>query len=687
MTSLELKNMLHGADFNYEQWLDYPEILNRDFELMKAAHCNVMNVGIFSWAMLEPAEGEYEFAWLDGLMDRLYANGLSAILATPSAAKPAWMSQKYPEIRLVDQYGRQPHCLRHNHCPTSPIYREKVRQINTLLAQRYADNPALLLWHVSNEYGNTDCRCELCLQAFREWLKARYGSLEELNKAWWTTFWSHRYTDWSQIEPVDPSIQGLMLDWRRFVSDQVLDFYLAEIKPLREITPNIPVTTNFMRPNVNLDYWSFAPHVDVVSWDSYPEWHSEPDDLSVAARTAFYHDLHRSYKQQPFLLMESTPNVTNWQGISSPKQPGMHLLSSLQAVAHGSNSVGYFQWRQSRGGAEKFHGAVVSHAGHENTRTFQEVTAVGQLLAKLQPVIDSDNHAEVAIIYDYQNEWALELAQLPRSIDKNYQERCIAHYRPFWSQGVTVDIINSTSIDFSQYKLLIAPMLYMLQEGIAERLADFVQAGGVLVTTYLSALVDQSDLVFLGASPGPLQELLGIWVEETDALFDHHPQSVRLTDEALLFRRLENDKTFTVKHYADIVHLQGAEALAVYEREYYAGSPAVTVNHFGKGQAYYLAPRFDEQFLTDFYDWLCDKMHLEKALSAPLPPGITAQVRSTEEQGFIFLQNFEPYSQTIELDDPDTTDVLAGTVIPGEITLAGYGYRVLQRAGRSALAK
>jgi beta-galactosidase len=683
MALFELKHMLHGADYNYEQWLDYPDLLDRDFELMKAAHCNVMSIGIFSWAMLEPAEGEYKFSWLDGLMDRLHENGLGAILATPSGAKPAWMSQKYSEIRLVDEYGRQPHRLRHNHCPTSPVYREKVGQINTLLAQRYGQHPALLLWHVSNEYGNNGCRCQLCLQAFRDWLKARYGSLEALNKAWWTTFWSHHYTDWSQIEPVDPSIQGLMLDWTRFVSDQVLDFYLGEIKPLREITPHIPVTTNFMRPNVGLDYWSFAPHVDVISWDNYPQWHSEPDDLAVAASTAFFHDLHRSYKRQPFLLMESTPSVTNWQGISTPKRPDMHLLSSLQAVAHGSNSVQYFQWRQSRGGEEKFHGAVVGHVGHENTRTFWEVAAVGKLLALLQPLVESINRAEVAIIYDFQNEWALELARLPRSVDKNYQVRCLTHYWHFWRQGITVDIINSTSVDFSQYKLLIAPMLYLLQDGVAGRLTDFVEAGGTLVTTYLTGVVDQSDLVFLGGSPGPLQNLLGIWVEETGALFDHHQQSVQLSQDSPLSTRLERDKHYPVKHYADIIHLQGAEALAVYERDYYAGSPAVTVNRVGSGQAYYLAPRFDELFLAGFYDSLFDQVGLEKRVSTPLPYGVNAQVRETEGEKFTFLLNFEPSSQTISIGELSTVDALTGVAVNGEITLAGYGYRILQQGGDS----
>jgi beta-galactosidase len=587
------------------------------------------------------------------------------------------MAQKYPEIRLVDENGRQPHRLRQNHCPTSPVYREKVRQINILLAERYAAHPALLMWHISNEYGNHGCRCELCLQAFREWLQVHYGSLDKLNKAWWTTFWSHRYSDWSQIEPVDPSMHGLMLDWKRFISDQVLDFFLAEIKPLREITPHVPVTTNFMRPDVGLDYWAFAPHVDVISWDSYPQWHSERDDRRIAASTAFFHDLHRTYKQRPFLLLESTPSVTNWQGVSRPKRPGMHQLSSLQAVAHGSNSVQYFQWRQSRGGEEKFHGAVVSHAGHKHTRTFQEVTAVGKLLAQLKPLVESVNHAEVALIYDFQNEWALDMAQLPRSVDKNYQERCLAHYRQFWQQGITVDIINSTFSDLSNYKLLVAPMLYLLQEGVAERLCDYVQAGGTLVTTYLTGVVNQSDLVFIGGSPGPLKELLGVWIEETDVLFDHHQQKIQWTNNA------HSGAGYRVKQYADIVHLQGAEALAVYEQDYYAGSPGVTINQFGRGQAYYLAARLDDEPLADFYGRLGKALGLEKSVSTPLPFGVNAQIRRTDVEKFIFLLNFEPLPQMIRLDGPVTVDALSGKAISGEITLPAYGFCILKQANGS----
>lgn len=666
--------MLHGADYNYEQWLDYPEVLAQDMALMKASHCTVMSVGIFSWAMLEPAEGDYQFGWLDRLMDSLAENGLMANLATPSGANPNWMSKKYPEIRVVDVNGRrQPHHLRHNHCPTSPIYRQKTAQINTKLAERYKDHPALLMWHVSNEFGHYNCRCALCLQAFQAWLKERYGDLDTLNHAWWTTFWSHRYTDWSQIEPVDPSVHALMLDWNRFVSHQVLDFYLAETKPLREIAPDVPVTTNFMRPDVGLDYWQFAPHVDVICWDSYPEWHSIDGDseMDTAVETSFYHDLNRSFKQRPFLLMESTPSMVNWQGISRQKRPGLHQLASIQSVAHGSNGVQYFQWRQSRGGSEKFHGAVVTHANHGDTRTFREVTAVGKTLTQLQPILDSVNKAEVAIIYDFQNEWAINLAELPRSKEKNYQKRCIAHYAPLWQNGITVDIINSDFDDLSNYKLVIAPMLYLLPAALAEKLQQFVKNGGTLVTTYLSGVVNESDLVFRGGAPGPLREALGLWVEETDVLFDHHSQSVRFEDGPL------DDRSYTVQQMADVVRLEGARPLAVYEQDFYAGSPAVTQNAFGKGQAFYVAARHSASFLADFYGWLTKELGVKTAVSK-LPTGTTAQLRQSDDGDFLFLLNFNHHAATITLDQ-SYRDMETNQSVCGDIDLPEYGFRILQK--------
>lgn len=414
--SEKIPKMLHGADYNPEQWEKYPEVLEEDIRLMKLANCNVMSVGIFSWAKLEPEEGKFNFEWMDRLLDTFHENGIYAFLATPTGARPAWMSEKYPEVlRVGANRVRNLHGMRHNHCFTSPVYREKTTMMNTKLAERYAHHPAVIGWHISNEYGG-ECHCSYCQDAFREWLKKKYQTLDALNDAWWTTFWSHTYTSWSQVESPAPHgetmVHGQNLDWKRFVTDQTLDFYRHEIKPLKKANPDLPATANFMEAFEGLNYAKFADDLDIVSWDSYPTWHDEQDESNLAAWTAMNHDMFRSLKGgKPFLLMESTPSLTNWQPISKLKKPGMHVLSSLQAVAHGSDSVQYFQWRKSRGSSEKFHGAVVDHAGHENTRVFQEVSELGGNLSRLDEIVGTTVNAEVAIIFDTENRWAVKDSQ------------------------------------------------------------------------------------------------------------------------------------------------------------------------------------------------------------------------------------------------------------------------------------
>ncbi len=671
----DFKNMLHGADYNYEQWLKFPEVLEKDFELMKKTGSNVMTIGVFSWSMLEPEEGKFSFEWMDSLFDRLEENGISAILATPSGSKPAWLSEKYPEVCRVNKYGiREAHGSRHNHCRTSLVYREKCIAINELLAERYKNRKALILWHVSNEYNSEACHCELCYDAFRLWLEKRYKTLDALNDAWWTAFWSHRFTDWNQIKPVDESMQSLMLDWQRFLSDQTLDFFLAESEPLRRITPDTPVTTNFMVPDVGLDYWKFAQETDVISWDSYPRWHYGKEEWKHGVSISFYHDLHRSYKNRPFLLMESTPSVTNWQGISIPKRPGMHFLASMHAIAHGSNSVQYFQWRQSRGGDEKFHSAVVSHAGHEKTRVFQEVAAVGRTLEKMNSITESINTSEVAVIYDYENGWALDFAKLPRTIDKNYQERCIAHYQPFWQMGITADIIDSVSTEFSKYKLLIAPMLYMIKPGAAQRISDFVEKGGTFVATYLSGIVNETDLCFTGGFPGPLRKVLGIWAEETDIVNDDIIQKVKSLNKNIL----NPDSEYSVRHFADIIHTESAEKLAEYSRDFIKGFPALTVNNFGKGRAYYICSRNDDRFYYDFYSRIAENLGLSRNFHADLPVGVTAQKRTDGKHNYIFIMNFNAQDTEIRLSGGKYTDLLNGDVYEDRIILNGYGLKVLE---------
>ncbi|MGA2604500.1 MAG: beta-galactosidase [Verrucomicrobiia bacterium] len=672
-------HFLHGGDYNPEQWLHAPEVLKEDMRLMKLAHCNAMSVGIFSWAALEPEEGRFTFDWLDQVIDDLANHGVFAVLATPSGARPAWMSQKYPEVLRVNaDRTRIRHGARHNHCYTSPVYREKTALINHQLGQRYANHPALLVWHVSNEYSG-ECHCALCQEAFRAWLKERYGSLEALNEAWWTAFWSHTYTDWSQIESPAPhgewAIHGLNLDWKRFVTHQTIDFMKNEIAPLREVTPNVPVTTNMMGTYSGLNYWKMAPELDVVSWDSYPAWHGLEEDWRLGSAVAFIHDIYRCLKGgKPFMLMESTPSNVNWQEVCKLKRPGMHRLSSLQAVAHGADTAQYFQWRKSRGSFEKFHGAVVDHVGHENTRVFRDVAEVGQILEKLDAVIGTTVHPEVAIIYDWENEWAIDDLQGLSRKRRDYGGTCVAQYRPFWSRGVPVDVISMDS-DFASYRFLIAPMLYMARPGVAERIEKFVRKGGTFVATYWSGIVDESDLCFLGGFPGPLRNVLGIWAEEIDALHDGQTNVVIPAAK----NGLGLSGRYQTRELCDLVHAGSAHVLARYGADFYKGQTALTVNEFGKGRAYYIASRNDDRFHDDFYGGLIRKLGLRRVLDTKLPKGVTSQVRTDGKDDFVFLLNFQPATRKVNLGRERLSDMVTGKNLTGVVTLPACGSLILRR--------
>ena len=683
--SKKCPHFLHGGDYNPEQWLETPEIIDEDIRLMKLAHVNVVSIGIFAWSKLEPEEGNFDFSWLDIVMDKLAQNGIFAILATPSGARPVWMTQKYPEVLRVDA-DRQRRIFggRHNHCFTSPVYREKVRIITTKLAERYKNHPALLAWHISNEYSG-ECHCPLCQQAFRDDLKKTFGSLDNLNHEWWTTFWSHHYTDWSQIESPSPKgeteLHGLILEWKRFITHQTTDFFKNEIAPIRAITPDIPVTTNFMELCAAYDQWALAKEENVVSWDSYPEWHNDHEKLwETAAKTAFAHDLNRSLNHgHPFMLMESTPSLVNWRPIAKLKRPGMHELSSLQAVAHGSDTVQYFQWRKSRGSFEKFHGAVVDHCGHEHTRVFAEIEQLGQKLTQLDAVLGTSVKPEVAIVFDYENQWALEEAKFGNQQAVRYPETCIDHYKAFWKQGIPVDIINEGA-DLSGYQLVIAPMLYMTRADFAKRAEAYTAAGGTFVTTYQSGLVNEHDLCWLGGFPGPLRALTGIWAEETDALYPSDSNGLSVHGG----NGLGFSGDYAVKDICDIIHAEKASVLATYSNDFYAGSPALTVNNFGDGQAYYIAARTGTDFLDTFYAGLSKTLTLKRTISAQLPEGVSAQIRTDGETDYLFLMNFTEQPQTVELKAPCKA-LLTGQEYRGSAELSSYGITILTKPAGTAI--
>lgn len=657
----------HGGDYNPDQWLDRPDVLEQDVALMREARCNLMSVGIFAWSALEPREGEYSFAWLRDVLDRLHAAGVSVLLATPSGARPAWMSRKYPEVLRVENGRRNFHGGRENHCYTSPVYRAFVTRMNTRLAGEFGAHPAVVGWHISNEYCG-ECHCELCQSAFRAWLKRKYQTLDNLNHAWWTAFWSKTFTDWEEIHSPEPNgetqLCGLTLDWRRFVSDQTVDFVKCETAPIRRIAPSLPVTINTMGFFYGLDYPRFADAVDFVGYDSYPMWGSK-SDYDVALDTSFTFDLVRGFLNKPWSLMECTPSQVNWHEICQLKRPGMHMLSCVQALAHGSDTAMMFQWRKSRGGPEKFHGAVVGHDMTNRTRTFKEVKATGELLETLSELVHSETKSDVALIFDQANRWALDGAQGPRK-DKDYFGVTFDHYRALSRAGVNVDVIDMEK-PFDSYKLLVAPYLYMLKPGAAERLTAFVNGGGTLVLTFFSGIVDENDLCFLGGAPGPLRSLAGVWAEETDALYDGQTHKMVMKPG----NALGLSGAYTCGFLADLLHAETASVQAEYEGDYVSGTPCLTQN----GNVWYIASRPEPRFLNDFYQALLPRAGVTPIVSG-LPEGMIACRRTKDGRDYTFVLNFTGADAPVAL--PAGIDLAAGQPAAPNATLPKNGFAVIR---------
>lgn len=666
-------HLLHGGDYNPEQWLDCPEILEEDIRLMKEAGVNCVTLGVFSWAVLEPEEGAYDFDWLEEIIDNLGKADIQVILATPSGAMPHWLTQKYPEVMQVRADGqRNLPGKRHNFCYTSPVMRAKIKALDEALSERFGRKENVILWHLSNElagnFGDGACHCEHCQKAFRNWLKERYGTLEELNRAWWGRFWSHVYTAWDQIH--SPALHGectvtaLEIDWRRFVTEQISDFCGTEIRAVRKYS-DLPATTNFMDTFKNIDYNRLQKELDIVSWDNYPFWHKEKDEVPVAVQAAFNHSLMRSMKKKPFLLMESTPSVINWRNNNPVKRPGMHMLSSMQAIAHGSDSVQYFQWRKGRGSYEKFHGAVLDHKNGADTRTFRDVTEVGKRLPGLEQLLDGTvNRPRAAILFDWENWWSVEDITGPR-LDLDYPAYVLEHYRAFWEKGIEADIVDMEA-DLRGYRLVSAPLNYMYRSGWAEKVRAFVENGGTFVATFFSGMADETDLCFTGQHP--LEDVLGIIQEEVDA-----------PSEEFENQFVYNGTKYPARRMCEIIHAKECtDVLSVYEQDFYVGCPVVTRNSYGKGVAYYLAAESDIAFLRAFYGDVFVRAGLENALGVELPYGVTVTERNGGDRDAVFVMNFKNESVCVD-GIGGWADAESGAVCEGELKLRPFQCVVLER--------
>ena len=657
-TKLRLDAIAYGGDYNPEQWPE--EVWPEDVRLMREAGVNLVTVGIFSWALLEPAEGRFEFGWLDRVLDLLHAGGIAVDLATPTAAPPPWFTRLHPESRPVTREG---HVLgtgaRATFCPSSPQYAAACVRITERLARRYAGHPALVLWHVNNEYGGHlhACYCDVCAAAFRRWLRTRHGDLAGLNRAWGTAVWGQRYGDWDEIDlprlaptVVNPAQQ---LDFRRFASDAFLECFRRERDILRRLSPGVPVTTNFMATSKPIDYWRWAGEVDVVSNDHYltaerPDNHV---DLAMAA------DLSRSLAGgRPWVLMEHSTSAVNWQPRNVAKRPGEMRRNSLAHLARGADAVLFFQWRAAASGAEKFHSTMLPRGGADS-RQWREVARLGADLAALRDLCGSRVAADAAIVWDYESWWALELEWRP-SCDLRYLERVSACYERLWRSHLTVDFVHPEA-DLARYPLVVVPSLYLTTPHATANLTGYVRGGGTLLVSCFSGIADADDVIPQGRHPGGLREVLGLEIEELLPL--REGETVRL----------EGGRRGDV--WAEDVLPRGAEAVLRYVDGPAAGGPAVTRHRLGRGAAWYVSTRLTGDDLGHVLGLASADAGL--APRADLPAGLEVVRRDAPGASYVVLINHGDEDVQAPVAG---TDLLVGAVCEGSVCVPAGEVRIVR---------
>jgi beta-galactosidase len=618
--------MLYGGDYSPVQWPE--EVWLEDARLMREAGVNLVSLGVFAWSRLEVAPREFDFGWLDRVIDMLHAHSVSVNLATPTASPPPWLVRRHPDILPVTAVGTTLwHGSRRHYCPHSPAYREAAVRITTALADRYGAHPALAMWHIDNEYAChvTECFCERSAAAFRLWLRERHGSIEGLNDAWGSAFWSQTYGDWEEIEPpratptfVNPT---QLLDWRRFWSEAWLACLRDQASVLRAVTPDVPITTNFMGFHGPLDYWAWSPEEDVVSNDSYPDM-ADPDWMVGAAMA---YDLMRSLGSgRPWILMEQAPAHVNWRDRNVTKRPGVMRLGSYQAIARGADGVMFFQWRASRAGAEKHHSGMVPHAG-TTSRTWREIAALGQELRRCDELIGSQVPADVAILFDWENLWALGAGPLPSSAIRLLPQ-IKAFYTPFHARQVTVDFAHPED-DLSKYRLVIAPHLYMTSDIAAGNLIEYVRTGGTLLMSFFSGIVDTNDHVRVGGYPNQFTQMLGLRVEEFAPHAEGQTTSILTRDGS----------RFTGALWSDVIDPAGATPVATYADDFYAGRAAITRHAYGDGTAFYLGTMPDEVGMSWLTELICRTGRVARMAESPY--GVEAVQRRDASHTWLFLLN------------------------------------------------
>lgn len=725
-----LSTILYGGDYNPEQWPE--EIWQEDMKLMKQAHINEVTLNVFSWSLLQPSENEYDFHLLDRIVDICKANGLRIVMATGTGALPAWMCLRHPDVNRIGYNGEiYRHNGRENFCASSPTFRKYAGLLAAKMAQHYvergdagASDSPIVAWHLSNEYSGF-CWCDRCAQAFREWLKAKYhNNIDEVNDAWNAHMWSHTYHSFDEIFPPNTRgdgmegsaywaghavLGGYSLDYRHFYNDQVRACIQLERDAVRTYDTYAPITTNMMGTFNDYDYYKQGELLDVISWDSYPGLGED------AAAIDMRHDLMRGVAHgEPWMLMEQAPSNQNWMPYCYVKRPGQLAELSWQAVAHGANTVQYFQIRQARSGCEKFHSAIISVDGTNKTRRFREAAELGAQLEQLsaQILATKSRHGQVALIFDWNAWWDIQFSVGPtQALD--YVAECQRWYRELHRRNIAVDVVSPLE-NLQDYQAVLTPCLQSVDQRCVENLRNYVAQGGRLLMTTMTALADEHDSLYQGEQPVPFRDLAGVWVEETDSLAPQTPVGLHFAGEKVASEEVAGEKAAGEKAAGDngaaentaaeqpfgtmlfdVLHADSdTQVLATYTDQFYAGTPALTFHaaeqggklEDGAAGVLYCATMPNKPAIERIVDRLLAGLNVEQMV-VNMGDGdaveISRRIARADKPGardLVFVMNTAepPVSFTSPVAG---TDLLTGKVVKlgDTLTMAGFETLILQQ--------
>lgn len=661
---LRLDALAYGGDYNPDQWSE--EVWHDDIALMRKAGVNLVTLPVFSWPQLEPAPGEFDWGWLDRIVDLLWDAGIHIDLATATATPPSWLIRRHPEMLPWDADGtRLDFGSRQAYCPSSPIWRAEVARMCRAMAERYGSHPAVVLWHVSNEFGDhvSRCWCPESARHFRRWLHDRYGSLEALNHAWGATVWGQRYSAWEHIEPpraaTGPVNPTQLLDFERFSSDALLELFQLEVDILHELTPELPVTTNFMSLLRDLNYWNFAAVEDLVTDDAYPD----PADPLAHVPAALNYGLMRSLKGgQPWLLLEQASSAVSWREVNVPKSPGRMRIDSLQAIAHGSDGAMFFQWRQARYGQEKFHSAMLGHRG-EQSRLYREVRAFGAELARLSAVRGTRVRSRIALVVDWDSWWGASAIESLPSQGLRWITQARAWHAALWALGHPVDVVRATG-PFDDYDVVVIPNLYIATTEQAAEISAYVQQGGHVVVGPFSGVVDVNEHVHPGGAPGPLRALVGVEVDEQWPYAEGRDEAIAV-----------GEASFANPAWGEWIETDAdVEAFARYTSGDLADRPAVTRKSSGAGTAWYVSCALGPDGAIAVLRSVLDRAGLPTREHTD--PHFEAVTRADDTTDYTFLLNHG--ERELAVDVPDgSVDLLTGARVSSRLTLSRFGAAVL----------